>query len=88
MYQIEHPHGLTKRAKEHGDVLNLNLNDGLAIELASFYTVRGGIVVVHRVWIRGQYQGGLPGRTIYSESPISTPIETEAVTERRNYFSH
>lgn len=62
MYQIEHPHGLTKRAKEQGDVLNLNLNDGLAIELVSFYTVRGGIVVVHRVWIRGQYQGGLPGR--------------------------
>lgn len=62
MYQIEHPHGLTKRAKEHGDVLNLNLSDGLAIELVSFYTVRGGIVVVHRVWIRGQYQGGLPGR--------------------------
>lgn len=26
--------------------------------------------------------------TIYSESPISTPIETEAVTERRSYFSH
>lgn len=42
MYQIEQPHGLTKRAKEHGDALNLNLNDGLAIELASFYTVREG----------------------------------------------
>lgn len=60
MYQIEHLHGLTKRAKEHGDVLNLNLNDGLAIELVSFYTVRGGII--DRVWIRGQYLGGLPGR--------------------------
>ena len=52
MYQIEHLHGLTKRAKEHGDVLNLNLNDGLAIELVSFYTVRGGIVVVNRVCIK------------------------------------